>query len=41
MNRVVPDMAGMREFIGYWAEHRHEPPYEIDGMVVKLDQIAM
>ena len=41
LNRVVPDMDGVREFIRYWAEHRHEPPYEIDGVVVKLDQIAM
>jgi DNA ligase (NAD+) len=38
--RVVPDMAGVREFIAHWAEHRHEPPYEIDGVVVKIDQIA-
>ena len=39
--RVVPDMAGVREYIGYYAEHRHDPPYEIDGVVVKIDQIAL
>ncbi|MBV9092689.1 MAG: NAD-dependent DNA ligase LigA [Streptosporangiaceae bacterium] len=39
--RVVPDMVGVREHIAHWAEHRHDPPYEIDGVVVKLDQIAM
>jgi len=39
--RVVPDMAGVREYIGYYAEHRHDPPYEIDGVVVKVDQIAL
>jgi DNA ligase (NAD+) len=39
--RVVPDMAGVREYIAYYAEHRHDPPYEIDGVVVKVDQIAL
>ena len=39
--QVVPDMAGVREYISYYAEHRHDPPYEIDGVVVKVDQIAL
>ena len=39
--QVVPDMAGVRECIAYYAEHRHDPPYEIDGVVVKVDQIAL
>ncbi len=39
--KVVPDIAGVREYIAYYAEHRHDPPYEIDGVVVKVDQIAM
>jgi DNA ligase (NAD+) len=39
--RVVPDMDGVREFIAYYGEHRHDPPYEIDGVVVKIDQIAL
>ena len=39
--QVVPDMAGVREYIAYYAEHRHDPPYEIDGVVVKVDQIAL
>ena len=38
--QVVPDMAGVREYIGYYNEQRHDPPYEIDGVVVKVDQIA-
>jgi DNA ligase (NAD+) len=38
---VVPDLAGVRTYIGYYAEHRHDPPYEIDGVVVKIDQIAL
>src|ERR1700723_500255 len=39
--KVVPDMAGVRAYIAYYAEHRHDPPYEIDGVVVKIDQIAL
>jgi DNA ligase (NAD+) len=42
--KVVPDMAGVREYIAYYAGHRHDPqgpPYEIDGVVVKVDQIAL
>jgi DNA ligase (NAD+) len=39
--RVVPDMDGVREYIAYYGEHRHDPPYEIDGVVVKIDQIAL
>src|SRR6202453_2874395 len=39
--KVVPDMDGVREYIAYYAEHRHDPPYEIDGVVVKIDQIAL
>ncbi len=39
--KVVPDMAGVREYIDYYAEHRHDPPYQIDGVVVKIDQIAL
>jgi DNA ligase (NAD+) len=39
--KVVPDMAGVRAYIAHYAEHRHDPPYEIDGVVVKVDQIAL
>jgi DNA ligase (NAD+) len=39
--KVVPDMDGVREYIAYYGEHRHDPPYEIDGVVVKVDQIAL
>ncbi|HEX5302161.1 MAG TPA: NAD-dependent DNA ligase LigA, partial [Streptosporangiaceae bacterium] len=38
---VVPDMDGVREYIARYGEHRHDPPYEIDGVVVKVDQIAL
>jgi DNA ligase (NAD+) len=39
--QVVPDMAGVRGYIAHYAGHRHDPPYEIDGAVVKVDQIAL
>ena len=39
--QVVPDMAGVRAYIDHYAGHRHDPPYEIDGVVVKVDQIAL
>jgi DNA ligase (NAD+) len=39
--QVVPDMAGVREYIARYAEHRHDPAYEIDGVVIKIDQIAL
>jgi DNA ligase (NAD+) len=39
--QVVPGIDEVREYIAYYAEHRHDPPYEIDGVVVKVDQIAL
>ena len=29
------------EFINYWRDHRHELDYEIDGIVIKVDQIDL
>jgi DNA ligase (NAD+) len=39
--QVVQDVDGVRQYIAHYAEHRHDPPYEIDGVVVKLDPIAV
>jgi DNA ligase (NAD+) len=39
--KVVPDMDGVREYIAYYAEHRHDPAYEIDGVVIKIDEIEL
>jgi DNA ligase (NAD+) len=39
--KVVPDMDGVRDYIAHYAEHRHDPPYEIDGVVIKIDQIEL
>jgi DNA ligase (NAD+) len=39
--KVVTDLAEVRAYIDYYADpgHRHETPYEIDGVVVKIDPI--
>ena len=39
--KVVDDLDGVRSYIEYYREHRHDPPYEIDGVVVKLDRLAV
>lgn len=40
-NKVVDSLAGVREFIAYYGEHRHSVEHEIDGVVVKLDEIPL
>ncbi|XQE85945.1 NAD-dependent DNA ligase LigA [Streptomyces microflavus] len=40
-NKVVDSLAGVREFIAYFGEHRHSVKHEIDGVVVKLDEIPL
>ncbi|WP_019633088.1 NAD-dependent DNA ligase LigA [Actinomadura atramentaria] len=39
--RVLPDLDAVREYIGYYGDHRDEPAYEIDGVVVKVDQFPL
>ena len=38
--RVVDDVAGVFQFAGHWQEHRHDLPYEIDGVVAKVDELS-
>lgn len=38
---LVDDMSGVQERIDYWGEHRHELDHEIDGVVVKIDELAL
>jgi DNA ligase (NAD+) len=40
-NRVVDGLDGVREFIAYYGENRHSVEHEIDGVVVKLDEIPL
>jgi len=38
---VVPDAAGVRAFIAHYGQHRHDVEHEIDGVVVKVDDLAV
>ncbi|MFD9474313.1 NAD-dependent DNA ligase LigA [Streptomyces goshikiensis] len=40
-NRVVSSLAEVREFITHFGENRHSVEHEIDGVVVKLDEIPL
>jgi DNA ligase (NAD+) len=39
--QLKPDLAGVREYIDFYAEHRHDVEHEIDGVVVKVDPVAI
>src|SRR5258706_669578 len=38
--RVVDDVKGVFAFAGHWQQHRHDLPYEIDGVVAKVDELS-
>ncbi len=40
-NKVVDSLEGVREFIAHFGENRHSMEHEIDGVVVKLDEIPL
>lgn len=37
----VQGIAAVAERIAYWGEHRHDVEHEIDGLVVKVDQVGL
>ena len=37
----VKGLAAVEERIAYWGEHRHDVEHEIDGVVVKVDEVAL
>ncbi|REE98956.1 NAD-dependent DNA ligase LigA [Thermomonospora umbrina] len=39
--RVVDGLDDVRDYIAHYGEHRHDPAYEIDGVVVKVDRLAL
>lgn len=39
--KVVDGLPGVREFIAHYGEHRHSVAHEIDGVVVKLDEVRL
>ncbi len=40
-NLVVGTAAEVLERVAYWGEHRHDVAHEIDGLVVKVDEVAV
>ena len=39
--KVLPVLAAVKEFIDYYGEHRHDVEHEIDGVVVKVDDVTL
>ncbi len=39
--RVLPDLAAVMDFVEYYREHRHDVEHEIDGVVVKVDDVNL
>ena len=39
--RVLPTLKAVEEFIEHYGEHRHDVEHEIDGVVVKVDQVSL
>jgi DNA ligase (NAD+) len=38
---VLPDLPAVMEFIEWYGEHRHDVDHEIDGVVVKIDDVSL
>jgi DNA ligase (NAD+) len=39
--KVLPDMKAVHGYIDHYGEHRHSVEHEIDGIVVKVDQVSL
>ncbi len=39
-HRVLPDAASVQDFVLHYAEHRHDVEHQIDGIVIKVDDIS-
>ncbi|MCG3756941.1 MULTISPECIES: NAD-dependent DNA ligase LigA [Amycolatopsis] len=39
--RVLRTGKELTDHIAYWGEHRHDAEHEIDGVVIKVDQVAL
>lgn len=39
--KVLPDLAAVEELIAYYGDHRHDVEHEIDGVVIKVDDVAL
>jgi DNA ligase (NAD+) len=39
--KVLPDLDAVKEFIAHYGEHRHDVEHEIDGVVIKVDDVGL
>ena len=39
--KVLPDLPAVEEFIAYYGDHRHDVEHEIDGVVIKVDDVSL
>ena len=39
--KVLDEISQVEEFVTYYGEHRHDGLHEIDGIVVKVDEVAL
>ena len=39
--RVVPDLKAVEAYVEHYGEHRHDVEHEIDGVVVKVDDVSL
>ncbi|ASR34650.1 DNA ligase (NAD(+)) LigA [Prauserella marina] len=40
-SKVIDTPQGLIDHIEYWGEHRHDAEYEIDGVVIKVDEVSL
>jgi DNA ligase (NAD+) len=40
-SKVLDSAQGLTERIEYWGEHRHDAEHEIDGIVIKVDDVSL
>ena len=40
-HEVFDTLSGAERYIAHWGEHRHDVEHDIDGVVVKVDQLAL
>lgn len=40
-SEVEPDLDGVEQYVRRWEENRHSVDWEIDGAVIKVDQVAL
>jgi DNA ligase (NAD+) len=38
---VFADLEGVLGYVNHWGEHRHDVEHDIDGVVIKIDQVAL